>query len=78
MTTLLINFDTLAAAKRLREAGLDQKTAEAIVTEITGAQAELFTKTDARSLRYELILLMFGVGGVSAIGQVFLKHFGLV
>ena len=67
-------FDTLAAAKRLREAGADQRLAEALATTVNdaihGARDTLATKADLAALEarlYRHLWTMFG-GTVAIIG----------
>jgi len=62
-------IDTLAFAKRLREAGADGRLAEAIVSGVSEARGELATKADLAVLEIRLTQLIYGfvLGGVAAI-----------
>ena len=82
-----VTFDTLAAAKRLRDAGLDAKTAESIISEISTAQVELFTKQDGAFLKRDMEAMenrlkvsaaayLFGAAGLFSVAQVILKQLG--
>ena len=53
--THALKIDTLTFSKRLRQAGADERLAEAIVEGLTGADtSELSTKTDVAEVRSEL------------------------
>lgn len=54
-----VTFDTLEAVKRLRDAGYDEKQAEAIVRVIGDAQERLVTKEHFDS-RFNLLQWMVG------------------
>jgi len=58
-------FDTLAATKRLREAGLAEQQAEAIA--IKDGQGELATGSDIALLRSEIASLRSGMMLLAAI-----------
>ena len=64
-------FDTCAAAKRLRDAGFDERQAEAAVSMVRDAagagREQLATKADIASLRAELGTVRWVVGIQSAI-----------
>ena len=46
-----VTFDTMEGARKLREAGFDEKQAEAVVRVLADAQNTLATKSDLSSLR---------------------------
>lgn len=62
-----VTFDTLDAARRLRDAGFDEKQAETVVRVLSEAQDALATKSDLTSLRehfdakFALVQWMLGV-----------------
>ncbi|SDW04089.1 DUF1640 domain-containing protein [Nitrosomonas communis] len=66
-----ISFDTHKFIRRLREAGISEKHAEAIAEAFREAnlEAEIATKTDLRELEYRLIIKL-GTMIVVAIGVV--------
>ena len=68
-------FDTLAAMRRLEEAGIDTAQAEAIIDTMRDAGGEIATKGDIERLDSRLNTLQWVVGIQSAIT---LATFGIV
>ena len=66
--------DTLEAARKLRDAGMDESQAEAIVEIIGNASTNLMTKDDAAVLKAEIkadvyrALWIQGIGIVAIVG----------
>jgi hypothetical protein len=61
--TMVLAFDTLGYAKRLRERGISQDQAEAHAEAARDfIMVELFTKTDAVNLKQELQVAMDNLG----------------
>ncbi|MDE0330246.1 MAG: hypothetical protein OXL41_00100 [Nitrospinae bacterium] len=52
-------FDTLATARALKEAGLEERQAEAIAEAIREGQGDLATKTDIEALKSDIEKLRF-------------------
>ena len=76
-------FDTLGAADKLRDAGIGDMQARAIVDSIRDAQstglAQLATKTDLADLKGRLDVLQWVVGIQSAVVlAIALRVFGMV
>ena len=68
-------FDTLAAMRRLKQAGLDDDKAEAIIDTMRESAGEISTKSDIERLDSRLNTLQWVVGIQSAI---VLATFGIV
>ena len=71
-----VAFDSLRVTRRLREAGLPQEQAEALVEAAVDATTELTTKGDLRELEQRLTIklgavLVAAVGAVVALLKVF-------
>ena len=67
------DFDTLSAAKRLREAGFNEDQAEAIAEGMrkaaTADQSELATKADLAAVRIEM--RVYGIIVLAIAGKLF-------
>ena len=64
-----LQIDTLAFSKKLREAGADEKLAEAIVEGITAADtSELATKADIARVEHDISDLKSDVKWIKIIG----------
>ncbi|MDD9983233.1 MAG: hypothetical protein OXU81_18060 [Gammaproteobacteria bacterium] len=70
-----ITFDTLAAMRRLEQAGIDAVQAEAIIDTMRESAGEIATKSDIERLDSRLNTLQWVVGIQSAIT---LATFGIV
>jgi hypothetical protein len=68
-----VTYDTLQAAKKLREAGYDEKQAELIVQVISESQDRLVTREHFDS-RFNLLHWMIGVHMAMTLG-IFWKLF---
>lgn len=68
------SFDTLTAARRLKEAGATEPMAEAIVETIRDSRdfdlAQLATKADLREAELRLLKWLIGVGVAAVIATV--------
>ncbi len=49
--TMAASFDTLAAARRMEQAGLQREAAEAVASAIRAGQGDLATRADLNGLR---------------------------
>ena len=62
-----LRLDTLAFTKRLREAGADERLAEAIVEGLTAADtSELATKADVAAVKADVVAVKADVAAVKA------------
>jgi len=66
-----ITFDTLEFTRKLRDAGLDERQAEAVVRVIADAQGQLVTKTDLQielaPIKADLLVIKWMMGGLIAL-----------
>ena len=62
-------FDTLAAGKRLRDAGMKQEQAEAVAAAVREGQGDLVTKADLRAelAGLERRMILFALALVGAL-----------
>lgn len=78
-------YDTLDGARRLRTAGLVEKHAEAVVTEISISSREHVTRGDLTSelnllkaeIGNKIMTAVIGGAGILAVAQVLIKAFDL-
>lgn len=67
--THALQIDTLAFSKKLREAGADEKLAEAIVEGLTAADtSELATKGDLAEVKAEIEVMKVDLRWIKLIG----------
>lgn len=69
MNMATVTFDTLEAVRRLKEAGYEEKQAEAIVRVIGQAQDRLVT-TDHFDSRFTLLQWMIGINLTVTLGAL--------
>lgn len=78
-------YDTLVGTKRMMASGVDQKTSEATVTEITFATNGLVSKEDLHremqlqneKIGNKILQAVLGGAGILAVAQLAIKAFGL-
>jgi len=73
----MLTIDTLAFAKQLKEAGADEKLAEAIASGVSEARGELATKADLAALEVRLTKLVYRIA-LGAVAAVFAGQFAAV
>lgn len=80
-----VQYDTMLAARRMTSGGVDQKTSEAVVSEIATATNTLVTKDDFHremqlqneKIGNKIFQAIIGSAGIIVVAQIALKAFGV-